>query len=218
MRVVILGAGGHGKVVCDAVLSMRVPPSDLIGFVDDNPEMVGRTVMGLPVLRGLNELDLDRSVRVALGIGDNGARRRQFERAVALGYEPLTVVHATAVIGRGCTLGRGVVVFANAVVNPDSHIEDDVILNTACSVDHDCRIGAHAHIAPGARLAGGVTVGSETLVGIGSVVLLYKTIGSRTVVGAGAAVTSDLESDAVAVGVPARIIKRKGAAGTWRNR
>lgn len=211
MKIAILGAGGHGKVVCDAILSMGIPVADLVGFVDDNPQMVGRTVMGLPVLTSLGMLDLDRSVRVALGIGDNAARRRQFDQAIALGYEPFTVVHARAVVASGCTLGRGVVMFANAVMNPDSHVGDNVILNTACSVDHDCRIGAHAHIAPGVRLGGGVTVGEETLIGIGSAVMPYMSVGSRTIVGAGSAVVDNLESDCVAVGVPARMIKRRNA-------
>jgi acetyltransferase EpsM len=209
MKIAILGAGGHGKVVCDAMLSMGIPAADLIGFVDDNPQMVGRTVMGLPVLPSLEGLKLDRSVRVALGIGDNAARRRQFDQAISLGYEPFTVVHPRAVVGAGCTLGRGVVVFANAVINPDSYIGDNVILNTACSVDHDCRIGAHTHIAPGVRLGGGVTIGEETLMGIGSVVLPYMAVGSRTIVGGGTVVVASIESDCVAVGAPARIIKRR---------
>jgi acetyltransferase EpsM len=211
MKIAILGSGGHGKVVCDAILSMGVPAEDVVGFIDDDPAAVGRTVMGFPVLQSLEKLGLDRSVRLAMGIGDNAARRRQFERAVTLGYEPFTVVHARAVLGRGSVLGLGVVVFANVVVNADSRIDDDVILNTACSVDHDCRIGAHTHVAPGVRLAGGVVVGEDTLIGIGSSVMPYLSIGPRCIVGAGAAVTASIEADCVAVGVPARSRKRKGA-------
>ena len=211
MKVIIAGAGGHGKVVCDALLAGGFPQADLVGFVDDSPAVTGRTVMGFPVLESLEAGRLDRSVRIALGIGNNSARRRQFERAVALGYEPFTVVHPRAVIGRGCVLGRGVVVFANVVINPDTEIGDNVILNTGCSVDHDCRIGAHSHIAPGARLAGGVIIGEETLIGIGSSILPGVSIGPGCVIGAGAAVIEDIEPGCVAVGVPARVVKRPGA-------
>jgi sugar O-acyltransferase (sialic acid O-acetyltransferase NeuD family) len=210
VKLVIAGAGGHGKVVCDALLAGGFPPADIVGFVDDNRELTGRIVMGFPVLESLEAGRLDRSVRVALGIGGNSARRRQFERALALGYEPFTVVHPRAVVGGGCVLGRGVVAFANVVINPDTRIGDNVILNTGCSVDHDCRVGAHSHIGPGARLAGGVIVGEETLIGIGSSVVPGVSIGPGCVIGAGAAVIEDVEPGCVAVGVPARVVKRLG--------
>jgi sugar O-acyltransferase (sialic acid O-acetyltransferase NeuD family) len=209
VKVVIAGAGGHGKVVCDALLSTSA--AEIVGFVDDDLALTGATVMGFPVLASLETLNLDRSIKVAFGIGDNVARRRTFERVLALGYEPFTVVHSRAVIGRGCVIGRGVVAFAHVVVNADSIIGDDVILNTACSVDHDCRVGAHAHVAPGARLGGGVRVGEEALVGIGSAVAPNISIGARSVVGAGGVVIRNVGSGCVAVGVPARIIRRQPA-------
>jgi sugar O-acyltransferase (sialic acid O-acetyltransferase NeuD family) len=210
VKIVIAGAGGHGKVVCDAILSTGVPPADILGFADDDWTLAGGSVMGFPVLRGLEALELDQSVRIALGIGSNEARRRKFDQILALGYDPLTVVHARAVIAAGATLGRGVALFANVVVNSDTHIEDDVVLNTACSVDHDCRIGPHVHIGPGARLAGGVTVGEGTLIGVGAAVVPGVSIGARAIVGAGAVVLESIESDCVAVGVPARVVKRRG--------
>lgn len=210
MKIVIAGAGGHAKVVCDAILSGGVPAKSILGFADDDPTLTGRVVMGFPVLGSLGTLGLDHSVQIALGIGDNEARRRKFDQVLTLGYDPLVVVHAKAVIGTGCTLGRGVVVFANVVVNADTRIEDDVVLNTGCSVDHDCRVGAHAHIGPGARLAGGVTIGEETLIGIAAAVVPGISIGARSIVGAGAVVIESIESDCVAVGVPARVVKRRG--------
>lgn len=209
MKIIILGAGGHAKVVWDVVLSSALPECELIGFADDNPSRTGATVMGLPVFGSLDTLALPRDVRVVMGIGDNAARRRQFEQATSLGYGCLTVVHSRAVIGRGCTIGAGVVVMANVVVNSDARIEDNVILNTACSVDHDCRIGAHSHIAPGVSMAGGVTVGEDTLVGIGAAVVPGVSIGAGSIIGAGSVVTHDVESGCVVVGVPARVIKRQ---------
>ena len=211
MKVVILGAGGHAKVVCDALLSSGVPESDVLGFADDNPACIGTTVMGFPVLGSLDALKIPRTVRVVMGVGDNAARRRLFERARALGYDCHTVVHPRAVIGRGSQLGAGVVVMANVVVNTDTRIEDDVILNTACSVDHDCRVGAHSHIAPGARVAGSVTVGEESMVGIGAAVLPGLWLGAGCLVGAGSVVTRAVESGCVVVGAPARVIKQQKA-------
>jgi sugar O-acyltransferase (sialic acid O-acetyltransferase NeuD family) len=207
VRVVIAGAGGHGKVVCDALLASGLAPCDLIGFVDDDPTRVGEMVMGFPVIANLESLALAGSVRVVVAIGDNSARSGQCRRAIALGYELFSVVHPTAVIGRGCVLGDGVVVMANVVINADTRVGNDVILNTACIVEHDCVVGDHVHVAPGAKIGGGVSVGDRTLVGIGSTVIPGVTIGTDCIVGAGGVLIDHLESGSVAVGVPARVAK-----------
>jgi sugar O-acyltransferase (sialic acid O-acetyltransferase NeuD family) len=209
MKMVIAGAGGHAKVVCDAILASGTPETDIVGFADDNPELAGRMVLGFPVLPGIDSLGLVGSASLAMGVGDNAARRRLFDRARALGYTLVTVVHPEAVIGRGCRIGSGTVVLANVVVNTDTEIGDNVILNTACSVDHDCVVGAHSHVAPGATLAGGVRIGEETLLGIGCTVIPGLSIGARCVIGAGAVLLTNLDAGCVAVGVPARVIKQR---------
>ncbi len=212
MPVVIVGAGGHAKVVCDALLASGLSESELRGFVDDQPDKWGGRVLGFPILGGVDSVSAG-EVHLAMAIGDNAARQRAFENAKRLGHKFINVIHPQAVVGRECRFGEGIVVFAQAVVNSGTEIGDGVIVNTACSVDHDCRIGAHAHIAPGARLAGGVSVGEGALIGIGAVAIPGISIGARSVVGAGAAVTRDLPPDCVAVGVPARVIKIKEKDG-----
>jgi sugar O-acyltransferase (sialic acid O-acetyltransferase NeuD family) len=203
MTIVIAGAGGHGKVVCDALLSQGL---EVQGFIDTDPKKGKSIVMGFPILGDIDVLT-DRETAIALGIGDNASREKVFHRAKALGFRFVNVIHPSAVIGRGCRLGEGVVIFANVVINPDTQIDDDVILNTACSVDHDCYIGAHAHIAPGARLAGNVKVGEGALIGVGASVIPGIHIGARSVVGAGSVIIRDIPDYCVAVGNPARVIK-----------
>jgi len=203
MMVVIVGASGHGKVVCDVLL---VSGEQVRGFADDDSQKWNREWMGLPILGNIESLN-DKDIELAMGIGDNPTREKVFHRAKALGFRFVNVIHPSAVIGRGCRLGEGIVVFANVVINPDTQIGDDVILNTSCSVDHDCVIESHAHIAPGARLAGNVTVGSGTLIGIGATVIPGIKIGAHSIVGAGSVVIHNLPDDCVAVGNPARVIK-----------
>lgn len=207
MAVVILGASGHGKVVCDALLASGLPETELLGFVDDDPHKWDTRILGFPVLGSLERLNRQLEVELAMGIGDNAARRGVFDRAGALGYRFVNVIHPTAVIGRGCALGRGIVAFANAVVNSGSSIGDDVILNTSCSVDHDCTIGQHAHIAPGARLAGSVRVGVGALVGVGASIIPGREVGDWSVVGAGACITRSVPPGLTVVGVPAKGIR-----------
>jgi len=205
-RVVILGAGGHARVVCDI---LRLCGHKVIGFLDDDPALTGSQLLGLPVLGGTErvaELDIDAAI---VGIGENHLRQAFYERLRARGIPPINAIHPSAVIAQDVRLGSGLAVAANVVVNPGSQIGDDVILNTSCSVDHDCLIEEHAHVAPGVRLCGGVSVGRGTLVGVGACVIPYKTIGAEVTIGGGATVTRDLPDGVTAVGVPARIIRWK---------
>jgi sugar O-acyltransferase (sialic acid O-acetyltransferase NeuD family) len=203
MNIVIAGAGGHGKVVCDALLAQSL---DVKGFIDKDPQKWGSNLMDIPILGDIDTLT-DCEMAIAMGIGDNASREKVFHRAKALGFRFVNVIHPSAVIGRGCRLGEGIVVFANVVINPDTQIGDDVILNTSCGVDHDCVIESHAHIAPGVKLSGNVTIGSGTLIGIGAAVIPNIKVGAHSIVGAGSVVIRDIPSNCVAVGNPARVIK-----------
>lgn len=207
MPVVIAGAGGHAKVICDTLLASGLPAYEIIGLLDDNPQKHGFPVMGYPVVGSLDTFQPAPGTTLALGIGDNAARAQVGSRAKALGYPLINVVHPSAWIGRHAVLGQGVAIFAQAVVNAEARIGNGVILNTACSVDHECIVEDYAHVAPGARLAGSVRLGPGVLVGVGAIIVPGLSIGANAIVGAGAVVIHDLPPGCVAVGNPARIIK-----------
>jgi acetyltransferase EpsM len=205
--VIVLGASGHGMVVCDIMMAAG---GDLrpVGFVDANPALHGTRVLDLPVAGSVEDFASRGRPRVAMGIGNNAARRRAFVQVLEQGLEPVSAVHPSAVLSARASVGRGTVVMANATINVAAEIGENVIINTSSSIDHHCVIGSHAHIAPGAVLAGNVRIGEETLVGAGAVVIPGISIGARCVVGAGAVVTSDLPDDVTVAGVPARPIAR----------
>ena len=204
LRVAVVGAGGHGKVVADALLVAG--QSEFVGFLDDDEASWGSTVLGFPVRGPVVKWSARAADGLALGVGNNSRRCRVFQQLVASGVSLITVVHPRAVMGRGVRLGQGVVALANVVVNCDSLIGDNVILNTACSIDHDNAVAAHAHLAPGARTAGGVRIGEGAFVGMGAVILPNVSIGDWAIVAAGAVVTRDVKDGATVVGVPARTV------------
>ncbi len=215
-RVVVYGAGGHGKVVADILL--RTSRCELLGFVDDGRE-AGTRVFELPVLGGRQWLrDLadakadaageQERPSVALGIGDNGARERTFAFCRELGLEVITAVHPTAAVAPSTRLGEGTVVMANASVNPGAVLGPGAIVNTGAVVEHDCRVGAFAHLSPNATMGGGATLGEGTHLGLGAVVLPGVSVGDRTVIGAGAVVNRNIDGGVVAHGVPARVTRR----------
>jgi sugar O-acyltransferase (sialic acid O-acetyltransferase NeuD family) len=212
VRVLGVGAGGHAKVVLEILAASG--GYEVVGLLDKRPELAGATVLGVPVL-GDDEL-LERQyhggVRHAfIGLGgaaDTRPRRRLYELVRSVGFEIVDAVHPAAVVSPSARLGAGVTIAATAVVGPDAELGDDVLVNTGATVDHDCRIGSHAHVAIGARLASGVRVGDGVHVGAGATVLQGVELGDGAVVGAGAVVREDVEPGVVAVGVPARVLRR----------
>jgi len=207
-RVLLVGAGGHAKVVWDTLqVQDREHTVEVVGIVDDDPQRWGQRLLGLPILgpvSAIAQMDADAAL---ITIGNNQARHRIYEAIKALGIPLVNAIHPTAVIATDVQIGLGVVVFANVVINIGTVIGDDVILNTGCIVDHDCVIGPHVHLAPGVRLAGGVTVGVGTLMGVGAVAIPGVAIGQWVTVGAGGVVIDNIPDGVTVVGVPA-IVQR----------
>ena len=201
MDVVIIGAGGHGKVVLDILACAQ--QHRVVGFLDSDPNLHGSKVAGVTVLGGLNQLIKlkQQKVRGAItAIGDNRVRTKFAQELVDAGFELISAVHPSSVVARSATIGKNVVIAAGAVVCTETQIADSVIVNTSAVVDHECVIGQGVHICPGALLAGRVRVEEQAFIGMGAKVIQCLTIGARAVIGAGAVVRSDVPPDCTAVG------------------
>jgi sugar O-acyltransferase (sialic acid O-acetyltransferase NeuD family) len=198
MPLVVVGCGGHAKVV---IATAQAAGIDVQSVVDDATDRWGSQVLGVPVIGATAGILDDPDAIAVLAIGSNATRARL---AATARCQFATVVHPGAIVHPSVALGPGTVVFAGAVIQPDTRIGPHGIVNTGASIDHDCRLGATVHLAPGSRLAGAVALGDGVFIGIGAAVVPGVRIGAWTTVGAGAAVVGDLPAGAVAVGVPAR--------------
>jgi len=213
-RVLILGAGGHGRVVLDILL--QAGRYQVVGFLDNNPAIHGRRVDGIPCYGGIGELErlhgeLD-IAGVVVAIGDNGSRRGLARQVESAGIELMSAIHPSATVANNATVGRNVVIAAGVVVCAHCQIGDSTILNTGCIIDHQSMIGEGSHICPGVRIAGRVKVESGVFVGIGATVIPNVTLGCECIVGAGTVVIEDVPPMATVVGVPARPIKLAAAS------
>ena len=203
-RLIIMGSGGHAKVVIEAF--REDDQVQIVGLLSVHVEE--RDILGVPILGTDDLLAALRRDGVELcfaAIGDNDLRTRAAERAINEGFELANVFSKGASVSPSARFGTGILVAAGAVVNADARIDDFAIINTGASVDHDCHVGEAAHIAPGAVLCGSVTVGAQAMVGAGATVIPGVSIGSGARIAAGACVIRSVPSKALARGVPARV-------------
>jgi len=184
----IVGAGGHGRVVADAAGTPYV-------FLDDERkhESVVGTLSDLSTVQEQGDF-------VIVAIGDNQTRLQALENITNVA----TVIHHSAVVSTLAAVNEGTVVLANAVVNTGATVGRGCIINTGATVDHDCILRDGVHIAPGAHLGGNVTVGELSWIGIGASVKHGITIGKNVIVAAGAVVVHDIGDGITVAGVPAK--------------
>jgi sugar O-acyltransferase (sialic acid O-acetyltransferase NeuD family) len=208
-EIIILGAGGHGRVVLDILrVAGEFKP---VGFLDADTGLHGQRVDGLEVLGNLSILEALKYqgiTGVIVAIGDNHIRRNYAEDITSLGFNLINAIHPSANIAGTAHIGQNVVIAAGAVVCAHCQIGNSTILNTGSIVDHESIIANSAHICPGAKLAGRVIVDSGAFVGIGATIIQNVRIGTDAVVGAGAVVIKEVPPGVTVVGVPARILRQ----------
>jgi len=210
MALVILGAGGHSKVVADSAIEAGI---DVEGFVDDR---VAIDLFGDPVLSTIADFFTDLRISASHGensaidfivaIGDNAWRKRIFEEALALGLHPVSVRHPSAHVSVEATVEDGAYIGAEAVVNPNAYVGENAIVNTRATVEHDCVVGAHAFVAPHALMCGASRLGEGALLGAHATLGVGLSVGEWSRIGEGAVVKHDIGAHVTAVGVPAKVV------------
>ena len=211
MKVLIIGAGGHGQCVADALLRSRRAGSEVeaLGFLDDVEPLATDHFAGLPLLGRIPDLGGFSEAAVVVAVGDNAARRRLFEEMGSLGRVRATVIDPTAVIGSDVIIGAGSYVGPLAIVGPGCRLGSNVIVNGGGCIGHHSTLGDHVHIGPGVVTARGASIGDGVMVGAGTVIKPEVSIGRGSVVGAGSVVSRDLGDYVTAVGSPARAVRRQ---------
>ncbi len=196
-RLIIVGAGGHGKVIADNALKNGYTD---INFVDDH---ACGSCMGFPIIGTAADIPgFDNGkTDFIIGIGDNETRKRI---ADCCDVNWVSLVHPSAQIGAEVSLGRGTVVMAGAVINACAAVGEHCIINTGAIVEHDNVIGDYVHLSPGVKLSGSVTVGERAWIGTGACVINNIAICGRCTIGAGAVVIRNVTEQGTYVGIVSR--------------
>jgi len=197
--MLIFGAGGHAKVVLEVLQSKDV---EVLAIIGKNESV--QKLEGIPIYSECPpDFHPDSSLIVA--IGDNQIRKKIVgETTHGFGR----AIHTSALVSPHSTIGEGAMIMHNAVIQTGSQIGRHVIINTHASVDHDCTIGDFVHISPNTTLCGGITIGEGSFIGAGSVIIPNISVGEWSVIGAGSVVVEDIPSHCMAVGNPAKVIKK----------
>jgi sugar O-acyltransferase (sialic acid O-acetyltransferase NeuD family) len=200
--LLIIGAGGHGKVVADTALLVGWKN---VAFIDDRAASMG-SPLGLRVVGTLGDLAAQAAgfSNAIVAIGDAKLRLALIDRCRGSGFQVVSIVHPMAFVSKFASIGAGCVMFAQSAINADAELGVGCIVNTGATVDHDCLIGDGVHICPGAHLGGNVRVGDQSWIGIASTIRQGITIGRGATVGAGAVVVADVADASTVSGVPAR--------------
>lgn len=199
-KLIIVGAGEHGKVVSNIFKKHY----QIVGYLDRNlklPGVVGSTKDYKKYIKGHYFF---------VAIGNNTTRYGFYSALKKGGARFVNAVHKTAVVDDDVVLGDNVFIGAMSYVNIGSQIGNNVHINNKCLIEHDNQIGDHCHLTPGVVTGGGVSVGDHSFIGLGAVINDHLKIGERVIIGSGAVVINDIPANTVAVGVPAKVKEING--------
>ena len=203
-QLIIIGLGGHGKVVAD--IAYKMDNWEEIVFLDDAIDRIFD-----PRFKVIGKIDdaikYNDYADFVVAIGDNTTRQIVQERLDVLNCKLATIIHPSSIIGTDVLINVGSVIMGGVVINSSARIGKGCIINTSSSVDHDSIIGDYVHISPGSHLGGGVIIGKKSWLGIGSTVINSITICDNCLIGAGSVVINNLDKSGIYVGVPAEYKK-----------
>lgn len=208
-KVIIIGAGGHARVIADIIKKSN---DEIIGFLDDNVEIQGRTIFDdKKVLGDTSEKSVKKysDCYFIIGIGSNRIRRIISEKYSNIKW--YTAIHPSSIIGSDVSIKEGTAVMAGTVINTGTVVGKHCIVNTCSSLDHDNILEDYVHISPGSHLAGTVRISEGTWICAGVTIINNITIGKNNIIGAGATVIKNIEEEnSTFVGIPVKkLIKNK---------
>ncbi|MBD8071312.1 acetyltransferase [Bacillus sp. PS06] len=204
MKVVVIGHGGHSKVVTDIIKLTK--GLDITGYLDDKYEktqIINNIIHG-PISAVSDMKELDENIRFVVAIGDNLMRKTVVEMLNLPNSQFVTVIHPTASISSSAKIGNGTVIMPQVVVNADTMIGNHSIINSGSVVEHDCLLEDYVHLCPKSVITGNVTLCEGAFVGSGATIIPNKRIGDWVTIGAGATVINHIPPNCLAVGTPAK--------------
>lgn len=212
--LVIIGAGDFGREMANVVERINAirenPEWDLIGYIDDNPDIQGNIIDGYKVIGTTDYLNtVDQEIFAICSLGVARVRKKVIEKIRNSNIKYATLIDPDARIYKGASVGKGSIICGGSILAIDTKVGDHVVVNLNCTLGHDDIVENYCVINPGVNVSGKVIVRECSDLGTGMKAIQGLSIGPNTTVGAGSVVLRDIEKNCVAVGVPAKPIKSR---------
>jgi acetyltransferase EpsM len=174
-RLIIIGAGGHAKVLCDAVMS--TDKYEIMGFCDDNYpigtkvngfEIIGKTIM--------NTSKLPINCHFIIAIGNIEVRKKLFNYYLLKKIPSALIIHSSAIIGSNVKIGKGTVVLPHAIINSGTDVGQNCLIDSGVIIDHDCKIGNNSHLKIGTLVGNNSIILEEYVSSIGEIIPSFSKI------------------------------------------
>jgi sugar O-acyltransferase (sialic acid O-acetyltransferase NeuD family) len=212
--IYILGAGGFARETLN-IYADSGKENEVVGFLEDNCQRKGELLNGKPIddTAILKELNKD-NVELVCAIG-TPLRKGLIEYTKKLGYKYDVIVHPSVIKSRWVTFGKGCIICAGNIFTNQITVGEYTIINLDCTIGHDVVIGRYTTISPGVHISGVVSIGDGCFIGTGAVIIEKVTIGKGSFIGAGTVVSENIPENVLALGVPAKPI-RKLTESDWK--
>lgn len=206
--IVIIGAGGFGREVAWLIEEINKVGKEwnIVGFVDDNEDIQGKNINDYEVIGNIEWLK-SQELNVVNAIGDPKVKKKVMQRLVNSKNLYPVLIHPSVIYSDKVSFGEGSIICAGNIITVNVEIGSHVIINLDCTIGHDVVLGDYNTILPSVNVSGFVKTAECVSVGTSSAIIQGVSIGENTVVGAGAVVLKDLPSNCTAVGAPAKPIK-----------
>lgn len=206
-KLALFGAGGFGREVLWQLEHAQTGPYDVLGFIDDNPDLLHKSINGVPVLGGVQWFSgYSGDIGVAICVGNPHIRREIYNK-----LESNPRIHFPTIIAgdvqrsKFVDFGQGCIVCLSSVLTVNVRLGDFVVVSINCTIGHDAVLDDFATLFPSVTVSGNVHVGECTQIGTNTSIIQGVKIGANSIIGAGAAVIRNIPEGCTAVGVPARM-------------
>lgn len=206
--IVIIGAGGFGREVAWLIEDINNVKKEwnIVGFVDDNEHIQGQEINGYKVVGNIGWLK-EQELNVVSAIGDPIIKKVIIERLEGSKNTYPVLVHPSVIYSNRVKFGEGTIICAGNIISVDIKIGNHVIINLDCTIGHDAVLGDYTTILPSVNVSGHVETKECVSVGTGSAIIQGVTVGENTIIGAGSVVVKDMPAKCTAVGAPAKPIR-----------
>lgn len=208
----VMGAGGFGREVAWLIekINARTLTWNFKGFIDDDESLWGTEIGGYKVFGGCSYIQKQKEdLWISIAVGNSKVRKRCFQKIKALpNIHYATLINPDVAISGRVKIGEGTIICAGVIITIDITIGKYNIINLDCTVGHDAVLEDFVTLNPNVNISGAVRIGKCSEIGVGTQIIQGISIGSGVTIGAGSCVFRDVEDNVIALGNPARVMKR----------